>query len=107
MTTMWRLAWALPLVLAVGVAAMLVIRGLVAPSQVKRPAQRLSARGSLSLSDKTCVHLIDVDGKDYLVIESAQQTVLQSVTTAPGDRSRSPVRFGSPWVRRLYGVEPR
>jgi flagellar biogenesis protein FliO len=108
MTSLWRLVWALPLVLGIGVAAMLLLRRFIAVDrQAGSETPRMNARGSLPLSDKTCVHLIEVDGKDYLVVESSQQAVLQSVSAAAGDKSRSPARIGPPWVRRFYQAGPR
>jgi flagellar biogenesis protein FliO len=78
MDALWRLAWALPLVLAVGAAAILVLKYFVIPAQAaRRSARRIELRESLPLSDETRIHLIEVDRRAYLVVESTRQTTLQ------------------------------
>ncbi|HET9446061.1 MAG TPA: hypothetical protein VFO35_07370 [Steroidobacteraceae bacterium] len=96
-----RLAWALPLVLAIGVGAALVLKRFVVPGAGPTPqGQRLSVRESLALSEQTRLHLLEVDGRPHLVIESAQTTVLQ---WAPGGETpRAPNPLAPRWAQRFY-----
>lgn len=106
---MWRLAWALPLVLMVGAAVVLVLRRFVVPTaSAAVPTQRMRMLESLPLSDDTRVHLIEVDGRAYLVVESARHAVLQSAAPLQaGDASRLPIRFGPAWAQRFWRGGPR
>jgi flagellar biogenesis protein FliO len=108
MDAAWRLAWALPLVLLVGAAAVLLLRRFVLPTQpATLQRQRLSRRESLSLSQETRVHLIEVDGKPYLLVESARQALLQSTSSPTAEPSRPSAGFGPSWARRLFRAGPR
>lgn len=82
--TVWRLAWALPLVGALGFAAVLLLKRMTV---LRMPAasvvQRLGLHESLTLSADTCVHLIEVDRRAYLVVESTRQAVLQPAAAQP------------------------
>jgi flagellar biogenesis protein FliO len=101
-----RLAWALPLVLAIGVAAALVLKRFVLPAASETPkGQRLSLRESLSVSDDTRLHLLEVDGKTHLLIESGRQTVLQ--WAAQNETPRAPGPFVPRWAQRFYKGAPR
>lgn len=65
-----RLLWALPLVLALGVVAMLAIKrgldrlGLQGPS----PAEPMRLRQTLALPDGLQAHLLEIDGQSLLVL---------------------------------------
>jgi flagellar biogenesis protein FliO len=103
MNTLWRLAWALPLLLAVGVAVALAMRPFVVPSQRRSgDRSRMTSHASLALSDQTRVHLIDVDGVSYLVVESTQNALLQGLRPQIVETARPQVRFAPAWVRRFY-----
>ncbi len=102
MDAAWRMVWALPLVVVIGTLAVLVLRRFVAPSRPAADnAKRMSVRESLSLSDETRVHLLEIDGKGYLVVESAHPGVLQAPLHA-NDASFAP-KPGPPWLRRMCG----
>jgi hypothetical protein len=67
-----RLAWALPLVLTVGVLGMLLLkRVLAAGGQLKGPVDDLVLQRSLKLSETTAAHVIAVEGKKLMIIESS------------------------------------
>lgn len=103
MNTLWKLTWALPLVLTIGGVAVLVLKRFVVPA---RPADRAGPRmtlcESLSLSDETRVHLIEVERKPYVVIESDRHAVLQSMLPQAGEATRLPMLGGPAWMKRLY-----
>jgi flagellar biogenesis protein FliO len=108
MDTVLRLAWALPLVLAVGVVTLLMLRPLLAQSgPATRPVERMSVRESLPLSDDTRVHLIEVDGKTYLVVESTRQAVLQPAQLQSGVAPHASSRSASDWIQRLRRAQPQ
>jgi flagellar biogenesis protein FliO len=95
------LAWALPLVLFVGTVVMLILRHFVQPAPVRISQQRLTLRSSLSLSEKTCVHLLDVDGKEFLVVESAQQADVQPLATTASEPVRRASGLNAAWLQRF------
>jgi flagellar biogenesis protein FliO len=100
-----RLLWALPLVLAVGIAAMLVLRRFVrSGGHGRRDGRRLVSREQLALSDHTRVHLVEIDGQAYLLIESTQHAVLQGLTPQPRETIRTPGRSKPAWLHRLSGA---
>jgi flagellar biogenesis protein FliO len=106
MDALWRLLWALPLVLAMALAAAFVLRRFVGTQRPgSRAAQRVSSRESLALSDSTRVHLIEVDGAGYLVVESSQHATLQPLEAAGVRRSHA--AHGSAWLRRLQETRAR
>jgi len=96
MDSVWRLVWALPLVLAVGFVAVLLLKRYGLPA-VKHtpPEQRMSLRESLSLSDGTRTYLIEIDRTPYLLVESTRQTLLQPMPTKAADVARPA------WLQRL------
>ncbi len=80
METLYRLGWALPLVLAVGVAAVLVLKRYGPAVRLGGPeALRMRVRESLALSQHTCVHWIEVDRQAFLVLESQRHATLQAM----------------------------
>lgn len=88
-----RLAWALPLVLAVGLVTLLILKRFLVPgAAVLRQTQRMRLDASLPLSDDTCVHLIEVEGKPYLILESTRQAALHPM----------PPQSAPDWIQRLY-----
>ena len=103
MDTLWRLVWALPLVLVTGFAAMLVLKRFMAASPpATRDIRRLTLRESLTLSEESRLHLIEVDRETYLIIESSRHAALQSIRPPAGEATHLPHRFAPPWVRRFY-----
>ncbi|MET0534973.1 MAG: hypothetical protein ABW171_12170 [Steroidobacter sp.] len=109
MNAAWKLAWALPLVLAIGVGAMLLLRKFLVPvaRQAGDDQPRMVVRQSLPVSEQTSVHLIEVDGRDYLVVESARQAVVQTLSSAAIEHSHSRWRIGPAWMRRQYEARVR
>jgi flagellar biogenesis protein FliO len=107
MDALWRLLWALPLVLALGAAAVLLLKRFVAPAGAPaRPGRRMSACESVALSDETRVHLVEIDGKTWLVVESSRHATAQATATQVGE-ARATAPLAPPWVRRLYGAKLR
>ena len=94
---LWRLAWALPLVLAVGVIAVLAIRRWGMWQGVGVGAARLRVVESMPVSDETRIHLILVDRQPLLLIESARQVTTRELgssqrsTPGPSSRWRPPL----------------
>ena len=76
METVWRLMWALPLVLVIGAVAAVVLRRFVVPSIQASKTARLALRESMPLSKDTRVYLIEIDNARFVVVESARTTVL-------------------------------
>jgi hypothetical protein len=69
--SLWRLAWALPLVLTLGVVAMLVLkRVLSAGGPLEVAAEDLVLQRSLKLSETATAHVIAVEGKKLMIVES-------------------------------------
>lgn len=102
MSTLWRLVWALPLVLATGVGVMLLLKRFVAPASVKpRDTRRLNLRETLDVSEDTRVHLVEIDRQTYVVVESTRNAVVQSAQTAAAAASPAAARLGPSWARRL------
>lgn len=103
MDALLRLAWALPLVLFTGTVLVLLLKRIIKPLPSSAAvAQRLSLRESLSVSEETRVHLIDLDGAACLLVESTRQTTLH-LTATGAKASVSPA--GPRWMRRLYEVQ--
>ena len=101
---LWRLIWALPLVLLTGLTAVLVLKRILVPIRsVEPPAQRMSLHEVLTPSDLTRVYLIEVDRQTYLLVESVGGTVLQnaSIKNDVGGRAYSRFAVGPQWAQRL------
>jgi len=82
--TLTRLAWALPLVLVLGVLAMLAIKRVLPRFQAASPqAAPMVLRQSLKLSDGAQMHLVALDGQSVLVVESAAGPAAVHVLAAP------------------------
>ena len=98
-----RLVWALPLVLLTGTVLVLLLKYVMKPLRSSAAvAQRLRLRESLSVSEQTRVHLIDLDGTACLLVESTQQATLY-LTAAGAKAGVSPA--GPRWMQRLYEVK--
>lgn len=105
MNALWRLLWALPLVLAIGAASMLVLRRFVVPAAREKPGvRRMVARETLPLSAQTRVHLVEVDGSSYLILESTHNAALQSLTTPRREASHTTGRSQPTWLRHFSGA---
>jgi hypothetical protein len=87
--TLLRLAWALPLVLAVGVIGMLVLKRLLAAGgQLKSPAEDLVLQRSLKLSETATAHVVAVEGKKLMIIESSAGVTAIDLDTKATPRPR-------------------
>lgn len=108
METIWRLAWAMPLVLMVGAGMALILKRFVVPGQQPRtqPARRMSVCESLSLSEDTRVHLIEVDCQTFLVVESARHTTVEPARHEAIERAPARGAFGPRWLQH-YQVRAR
>ncbi|HEY5760122.1 MAG TPA: hypothetical protein VIU34_30075 [Steroidobacter sp.] len=103
MDALLRLVWALPLVLLTGAVLVLLLKRVMKPLHSSAAfAQRLSLRESLSVSDETRVHLIDLDGTACLLVESTRQATLH-LPAVGAKASVSPA--GPRWMQRLYEVK--
>jgi flagellar biogenesis protein FliO len=103
METLWRLAWALPLVLLVGAVTVLLLKRFAVPTlPSNRSAPRLTLQESLSVSDDTRLHLVAVDRRTFLVVESSRHAQMHQVSEGGSEIARQPARFTPPWVRWLY-----
>jgi flagellar biogenesis protein FliO len=101
MDTMLRLAWALPLVLLVGVLVALILRRFVVLAPTSHRQARLSLCESLWLSDDTRVYLLEIDGRACVIVESARQTTLQSASLQLADAPRAWRGIAPFWMRRF------
>jgi flagellar biogenesis protein FliO len=127
MNELMRLLWALPLVIAVGAGAMVLLRRFVVPvardHRDPHGAPRMRVCETLPVSEQTRVHLLDVDGSRYLVMESTQSASLQPLqvmestqNTAlrslqmqplqvqPREATRFPARSQPAWLRYFSGA---
>jgi len=103
MDMLWRLTWALPFTVLSGSGVILLLKRILGQRPLTgRAVQRMVRRESLSVSDDTRVHLIEVDGQSYVLVESARSISFhdaQAVPQAPGTRG---VRSAA-WLRSLRG----
>lgn len=78
--TLWRMTWALPLVLVLGVLAIVVLKRVLraVPSSDSPP---MNLRQSLKLSDAAQLHLVALGGQSILVVETAAGTPAVHVLT--------------------------
>lgn len=108
MEAAWRLVWALPLVVATGAAVVLFLRRIIAPvGRSQFAAQRLRVRETISLSEHSRAHLIEVDDRAYLLVESSQTMHLQPVAALATETSVAVANVSVPWLRRLYRAAAR
>jgi hypothetical protein len=82
MDTLLRLAWALPLVLLIGLGLMLAMKRLMSAEPASAPVPALSK--TLRLSEQTQAHVIDIAGQHYLVIESERSVVIEALASKAG-----------------------
>lgn len=66
-----RLTWALPLVLTLGVLAILVIKRVLRTAHPASDDAPMRLRQSLKLSEAAQLHLVSLDGQCILVVESS------------------------------------
>lgn len=81
---LWRLAWALPLVLLIGVLFILALKRwginrLPGWMPANEPASGLRVAAELAVSDDTRVYLLEAGGQRWLLTESRQHTSTQAV----------------------------
>lgn len=82
---LWRLAWALPLVLLIGVMFILALKrwgitrlpGLM--PAIARPSDELHMVAELSVSDDTRVYLLEAGGQRWLLTESRLHASTQTL----------------------------
>lgn len=79
---LWRLSWALPLVLAIGVLSILALKRwgitrLRGPAQANEPEPELRLVADLRISDDTRIFLLETGGQRWLITESRQHTATQ------------------------------
>ena len=90
MNTLWRLAWALPLVLITGAAMVYMLKQvIVRDSASRRDSRRMHLRESLCVSPQTQMHLVEFDRRPYILVESEHGTVLQAAGALAADRAGS------------------
>lgn len=71
MSDSWlRLTWALPMVLLIGLAIILVIRRVLGVTPLQQMASRLTVLESLSVGEATTLHLISADGRTVVLVET-------------------------------------
>ena len=104
MDALWRLVWALPLVLLTGAGVALLLRRVTTFNQLTTTAaSRMSVQETMTLSDQTRVHLIEVDRQAYLLVESTQTTTLQVAMSPVGVPASSVrTRLSPPWARLFF-----
>lgn len=95
-----RLLWALPLVLALGVVAILIVKRSLDRMGVRGRAaiDSMCLRQSMALPDGVQVHLLEVDGKSLLVLSDQGVATVQLL---PGP---VPVRGWPGVLRNLKGT---
>lgn len=81
---LWRLAWALPLVLVIGVLFILALKRwgitrLPGLMQVRPPEPGLRVVADLTVSDDTRVYLLEAGGQRWLLTESKQHASTQAL----------------------------
>ncbi|WP_172200481.1 hypothetical protein [Niveibacterium sp. COAC-50] len=86
------LAWALPVVLLLAVLAVLALKRLW-PGAVMSAKTAVIANESLRLSDTAIAHVLTIDGRRWLVVESERATAVQALDTVP--------QVSRPWMRPL------
>lgn len=92
-----RLAWALPLVIALGVLAILVIRRVLQTAHPANDDAPMTLRQSLKLSEDAQLHLVSLGGQSILVVESSGPSALQVLMSPPPTpRSRGLSGTGRP-----------
>lgn len=96
---LWRLIWALPLVLVTGLVAVLVLKRLLPEARADRQHRRMAVCETLTLSDQTHLHLIEVDRQPYLLVDSPGGTALQLATR---DGAHRRVATAPAWALRLF-----
>jgi flagellar biogenesis protein FliO len=93
-----RLLWALPLVLIFGVAGIwLLKRWLALLARPPARAEALAITQSLPLSDRSTAHLLTVDGRRLLVVESTSTINTVELDGAKPMRARSGSTIFRPW----------
>jgi flagellar biogenesis protein FliO len=107
MDTLWRLTWALPLVMTLGLGAVLILRRFgVRARSATAGSQRMNVRESLMLSADTQMHLIEIDRNVYLLVESAGHVLLQAAAQQSGEAvalSAEPAGASRWWPWSLKG----
>ena len=108
MDTLWRLVWALPLVLITGAAIVCVLKQVIVRNGASQSeTRRMQLRESLCVSPQTRVHLVELDRRPYILVESEHGTVLQAAGAGTSESSRSRTVATRPGLRRfLEAAQP-
>lgn len=105
---LWRLAWALPLVIAIGVGLILWLKRLGLGQGAAAEPEQPVLRSQTKLSDQTSVLVVDVGSQTYVVFESQAHIAVQAQGAERGLPVRHPfMTAGSvafPW--RQPGRKP-
>lgn len=102
MDALTRLIWALPLVLLMGLGVVLLLRRFVVPVPLQQQHRsRMKLSESLTLSDYTCAHLIEIDGRTYAVIESTRQLTFHALAAQVHELPRVSTLFRPAWLQGL------
>lgn len=107
---LWRMTWALPLVIVIGVALIYWLKHLGLGGQVRESASvEPVVRSNTALTDHTRVLVVELEQQQFVVFESTAQIAVQPVhsekfaLSPPGTLlGRSPL---FPW--RPQGRKPR
>jgi len=98
---LWRLTWALPFTVLLGGGIILLLKQILRQGKFAgRALQRMVKRESLIVSDDTRLHLVEVDGRPYVLVESTRSAALQYAPPGPqpaGLRGGLP----APWLRGM------
>jgi flagellar biogenesis protein FliO len=100
---LWRLAWALPLVLAIGVAAALLVRRWVVPRPRGAATGRIRALESLPLSGETRLYLVEVDRRPLLIVESTREASIHEFASSGVAAGRVAPAAGRSWLHHMAG----
>jgi len=96
---LWRLSWALPVTVLIGGVIILLLKQILGQGSFPdRTLQRMVKRESLSLSDETRLHLVEVDGRPYVLVESTRHASLHNAPVAP-QAARVRGGWSVPWLR--------
>lgn len=65
-----RLAWALPMVLLLGLGIILILRRLLGATSLQHKASQLAVLESLAVGEATTLHLIVANGQTAVLVET-------------------------------------
>ncbi|HEY6923198.1 MAG TPA: hypothetical protein VI653_07015 [Steroidobacteraceae bacterium] len=107
MDMLWRLTWALPCTVLIGSGVILLLKQTLRQGTFsRRTLERMVKRESLHISDETHLHLVEVDGRTYVLVESTRNASLHNAPVA----AQSTVLRGGvsvPWLRGVRSGVPQ